>query len=235
MAYDVLGNRGEEESQGFFSLVDKTPPQAKVLMPNGGERWRVGERDTIRFKAEDNIGVDSLDIFLSYDGGRSYQDTIAFHITDDSLFAWQITDSLTSDSCQIKVVAYDGGGNVGVDESDSLFSILPPEGVADQGLTPGIPKEFSLSQNYPNPFNPATTIRYQLSAVGRPRSTVTLRIYNLLGELVRTLVDKEQAPGYYSVVWDGKDNLGEEVSSGVYFYRLKAGGFSQVKKMLLMR
>ncbi len=248
VAYDFLGNSGVGETQGFFRLVDRTPPQVEVIVPNGGEKWRVGEEDTVRFRADDNIGVDSLSIFLSYDGGRSYPDTIVQSMSDDSLFIWQITDSLTSDSCLVKVVAYDGGGNVGMDESDSLFSILPPEGVDNRGLSSDLPQEFGLSQNYPNPFNGTTAISYQLSGVSprssavggsRARATstihVSLKVYNVLGELVRTLVDEEQGPGYYRVLWGGKDNLGREISSGVYFYRLRAGGFSVVRKVLMLR
>ena len=112
-----------------------------------------------------------------------------------------------------------------MDESDSLFSILPPEGLNNQGLASNLPKEFALSQNYPNPFNPSTTIPFQLpavsgqqSAVSGRRTAVTLKVYNVLGELVRTLVNEEQGPGWYRVIWDGKDSLGKEVSSGVYFY-----------------
>jgi hypothetical protein len=83
-----------------------------------------------------------------------------------------------------------------------------------------LPDHFSLDQNYPNPFNPTTVISYQLSGISPHRTT--LRVYNILGQEVRTLVDKKQLPGYYSVVWDGRDGLGKEVSSGVYFYRIQA-------------
>ena len=98
-----------------------------------------------------------------------------------------------------------------------------------------LPQRIALSQNYPNPFNPSTLIRYHLSAVrGRP-SAVTLKIYNVLGQLVSTLVDERQVPGYYSVSWDGRDSLGKEVSSGIYFYRMKAGDFVKTRKMILLK
>ncbi len=98
-----------------------------------------------------------------------------------------------------------------------------------------IPANYFLSQNYPNPFNPTTVISYQLPATGGQRSAVSLKVYNVLGQEVRTLVDEEQPPGYYSVSWDGRDSEGEEVCSGVYFYRLKAGGFTKSRRMLLLR
>ncbi len=98
-----------------------------------------------------------------------------------------------------------------------------------------LPKEYGLSQNYPNPFNPTTIVRYQLSAEEGPRMAVTLKVYNVLGQLVRTLVDKEQAPGYYSVVWDARDDYGRELASGVYLYRLEVGKYSSSKKLLLLK
>jgi len=92
---------------------------------------------------------------------------------------------------------------------------------------------YELGQNWPNPFNSTTAISYQLSEVSPHRTT--LKIYNVLGQEVRMLVDEEQAPGYYSVVWDGRDNLGKDVSSGIYFCRLKVSRFSQTRKMVLIR
>jgi hypothetical protein len=93
------------------------------------------------------------------------------------------------------------------------------------------PTEFDLRQNYPNPFNPATTIQYAL-----PRaSEVSVAIYNVLGQRVRSLVNEHQDPGYKTVWWDGKDDGGNEVSSGVYFYRIEAGDFVQSKKMTLLK
>ena len=93
------------------------------------------------------------------------------------------------------------------------------------------PQGFSLSQNYPNPFNPRTSIRYALPQDAEVRLTV----YNVLGQRVATLVDEYQSAGYSTVWWDGKDANGDEVSSGVYFYRLTAGEFSEVKKMMMVK
>ncbi len=114
------------------------------------------------------------------------------------------------------------------------------EGVA-QGSNRGgeVPACLTLSQNYPNPFNSNTTINYQLSAIGGQRSAVSLKVYNILGQEVKTLVDERQPAGSYRVLWDGRDNYGKEVSSGVYFYRLEVkGGSSEMtktRKMILMR
>jgi hypothetical protein len=103
---------------------------------------------------------------------------------------------------------------------------------------PERPSNFQLKQNYPNPFNPATTIPFTVYGsqfiVHRPIHT-TLKIYNILGQLVRTLEDGEKKPGNYQVNWDGKDQDGKEVSSGIYFYVLKCERFKESRKMLLIR
>lgn len=94
-----------------------------------------------------------------------------------------------------------------------------------------IPSEFKLHQNYPNPFNPTTIIRYEL----KQASFVTLTVYNLLGQRVRTLVHSEMPAGSYDVMWDARSDSGAPVASGIYLYRIKAGNFSEIKKMVLIR
>lgn len=94
-----------------------------------------------------------------------------------------------------------------------------------------IPKAFAISQNYPNPFNPSTVIKYDLPEPGH----VKITIYNILGQKVRTVVDEDQEAGYKSVNWDGKDDQGKDVSTGIYFYQIKAGDFSVAKKMILLK
>lgn len=93
------------------------------------------------------------------------------------------------------------------------------------------PTEFNLSQNYPNPFNPETTIEYQLPRASR----IEVAVYNLAGQLVRTLRQAQQSAGKYKLSWDGKDERGNNVATGVYLYRLYAGEFSATKKMILAR
>ena len=97
-------------------------------------------------------------------------------------------------------------------------------GVRDERV--GIPEAFQLSQNFPNPFNPTTTIRYALPKAGN----VLLTIYNLRGEEVLKLINGEQPAGYHEISWDGS-----RLSSGIYFYSLRAGDFVQTKKMVLLK
>jgi len=96
-----------------------------------------------------------------------------------------------------------------------------------------LPLSFDLEQNYPNPFNLNTSITYSLF-LRRPEM-VTLKIYNLRGGLVRKLVDEKQVSGRHKVTWDGRNNLGEEVSSGIYFYVLKVGEETRVRKALMIK
>jgi hypothetical protein len=94
-----------------------------------------------------------------------------------------------------------------------------------------LPDKFNVSQNYPNPFNPATTVEFQL-----PRNSfVNLKIYDIQGRLVKTLLKEELEAGIHQAVWDGRDELGNAAASGVYLYHLQAGNFVQTRKMLLVR
>ena len=109
------------------------------------------------------------------------------------------------------------------------------------------PSIFTLFQNYPNPFNPITIIQYavsgrQMKAADGGRPTVdnsstrtTLNIYNILGQKVRTLVDEPKRAGSYEVIWDGKDDRGKDVASGIYFYKLTAGSYQKIRKMVLLK
>ncbi len=95
-----------------------------------------------------------------------------------------------------------------------------------------IPEVFSLSQNYPNPFNPTTQIAYALPQTAE----VNLKIFNVLGQRVRALLqNKHETAGVYGIEWDGKDDLGRYVSSGVYIYRIEAGDFVKSHKMMLLK
>ena len=89
-----------------------------------------------------------------------------------------------------------------------------------------LPLHFSLGQNYPNPFNPSTTIRYSVPTAGK----VLIRVYNILGQDVATLVNTQQSAGTYNVIFDAS-----RLASGMYFYRISSGNFVQVKKMLLLK
>ena len=94
-----------------------------------------------------------------------------------------------------------------------------------------VPKVFTLSQNAPNPFNPSTVIGFDLASL----LPVRLAVYSAAGQKVRELVSGHMRAGRHSIYWDGRDAAGTPVSSGVYLYRLEAGGRSETKRMLLLR
>ena len=106
---------------------------------------------------------------------------------------------------------------------DKSFSTLTPTGVSNES---GFPSQFALGQNYPNPFNPTTFISFDLPAAAH----VTLKVYTILGMEVNTLIDGEEKAGSVKVKFDS-----DGLSNGIYFYKLSAGGFHEVRKMVLMK
>lgn len=114
--------------------------------------------------------------------------------------------------------------------SDSITVDIPPL-VSVKDVASSIPAEFELYQSYPNPFNPTTTIKYQLpDQVWNDNVNVSLKVYDILGRAVATLVNKKQKPGYYEISWDAKNN-----SSGIYFYKIQAGKFVKTKKLVVLK
>jgi flagellar hook assembly protein FlgD len=99
------------------------------------------------------------------------------------------------------------------------------------GNAPQLPVEYALSQNYPNPFNPTTEVQFTVPQT----SDVTIVVFDMLGQEVRTLYAGQVNRGTYSVQWDGLNNSGSKMSSGSYVYRMIAGEFVQSKKMILMK
>ena len=126
-----------------------------------------------------------------------------------------------------------------IDEVGNVYSLPSIEGhvkihsagIEQNTAQENIPSRFVLDQNYPNPFNSQTMISYQLPR----RSLVKLEVYNILGQKVCTLINEIQKPGIYHVAWDGRDDRDQDLPSGVYFCRLKAGNFRQVRKMIILR
>jgi hypothetical protein len=119
--------------------------------------------------------------------------------------------------------AGDYAERIPANESSVIITPSINTGIAEAA---DMPAQFALEQNYPNPFNPTTHVRIQMRVTG----SVSLRIFDVLGREVETLVSGEKPPGTYELVWDAS-----RFASGTYFYRLSAGEFSQVRKMILMK
>jgi hypothetical protein len=126
-----------------------------------------------------------------------------------------------------EAISYEADGTVGTIRKPLILST---EGIAFE-VKGNVPAKFSLSQNYPNPFNPMTTIEYSLPE----QSQVTLEVFNILGQRVKTLVNAVEPIGRHRIVWDGKDAQGKDVASGIYFYRLEAGEFTDSKRMVILK
>ncbi len=116
---------------------------------------------------------------------------------------------------------YAAGPIYWIDESE--VSIVEPSEM--------VPEQFVLYPNYPNPFNPTTTLRYDLPE----DSHVSIMIFDLMGREIRTLINKQQSAGIKSIMWDGTNDLGQPLSAGMYLYRISAGDFHSVKKMVLLK
>jgi len=119
-----------------------------------------------------------------------------------------------------------------IDIRDGQNSILPARGDGwEYRLTPELPTTYGLNQNYPNPFNLQARISYQMPEPG----LVSIKIYNIRGQMVRMLVDEYKTAGYHCEVWDGKNNAGQEIASGIYTYRMESNSFSATRKMVLIK
>lgn len=121
--------------------------------------------------------------------------------------------------------------------TQALLSTPTAQGVRVEGMDVQLPSTFVLQQNYPNPFNPTTTIEFSLGGTSEGALTqhVNLDIYNILGQHVKTLVDRDLVPGNYKVEWDATDNGGKRVASGIYLYKLQVDRESKSKKMLFLK
>jgi hypothetical protein len=176
--------------------------------------------------------ITSLDVRVNVDGVSTWMVPVAGQVMEypvqlmgsDLELAWDVDQS---DVNQWQLVM--DGRAQSLSGRGSLSLNVSPMDMALR-YTP-LPHQFALETNYPNPFNPSTTIRYQLKH-GTP---VSLMVYDINGQLVRTLVSGEQPAGRHAIPWDGHNTAGSQVGAGVFLYELRAGSFRSVQKMLLMK
>jgi len=167
------------------------------------------------YRSEDNDVFDRVSSLISGDG------------TSDTFTSFSFVDSEVPGTDVLYYYLRQLDLNGTATRSTVIEVMLAPTAVLAQAL----PTATELSQNYPNPFNPETTIHFDLAI----ESGVSLRIYDLTGQVVRTLVSGSLPAGSYVELWDGRNELGIKVGSGVYFYELQAGSFSSKKKMTLLQ
>jgi len=168
------------------------------------------------------VGTDNVKWFGTGNGVSSFDGTTWTTFTTDDGLVGNYIRAIAVDADNVK---WFGVYGVGV----SRFGEIPVSVENPQN----IPAVIDIRENFPNPFNPSTTLQYAI-----PEGTsfhVKLNVYDVRGALVRTLVNQIINPGIHSVLWDGTDQTGNKVSSGVYLYRIQAGRFSKTNKMLLIR
>jgi len=177
----------------------------------------------IRWSGRDDAngsGIQSYTIYVTEDS--SLFRTLATDITDTSLV---FTGDLSKTYRFFSIAKDNVGNSEPMKTKEELIVTLIPEPPEE------LPREFILYQSYPNPFNPVANIKY---ALPKPAKT-KIAIYNLMGQQVRVLIDSDQPAGYHTIQWDGTNDGGNKVATGQYFYRMKAGDFVKVRKMMLIR
>ncbi|RME25264.1 MAG: choice-of-anchor D domain-containing protein [Candidatus Zixiibacteriota bacterium] len=183
--------------------------------------------------------VQELDIYVSTTGPDSADFNYAATVViDDNIWPpiYKFDQTFVAKYVKIVIVRPDLGEEwrqiveFALGELDEVLNMPAPKRTV-QSESVELPTEYSLSQNYPNPFNPATTISYTLPEA----QDVDIAVYNIKGDLVKQLVSGRQDAGLYSITWDATNDAGQKVTTGVYFYRIKAGAFTETKKMLLIR
>jgi len=170
------------------------------------------------------------DIILNWDAASALRSLTGYRIYRNDVSIGEVTDATTYTDLNVPTGTYTYfvTGIYGQYESESTNEVIVEHTEADDPL---IPTHTILIGNYPNPFNPETKIDFSLLDA----DNVDLIIYNIKGEKVKKLINSKLDAGFHSVVWDGKDDNGKKVASGIYLYRFKTTNISQVKKMMLMK
>ena len=228
---------------------------ARFRMDHGGALPGIGEELVVMVSLEDYEEVRGYGLSVAYD--HEALDFVETRVVDNPLGEAVLAhpQSVVSEDGEVSIAAF--GETVADGEIEIGLVFMPTREIEEGyieiyggGLQDGSyglnrmttpveirietrPEVYALENNYPNPFNPETTIRYQLPEAGE----VTLEVYNMLGQVVRTLVEREfQSAGRYLYKWDAADDNGRSLSSGVYFYRITAGReFQSHKRMLLLK
>jgi PKD repeat protein len=186
--------------------------------PNGGEVWIVGETEEVTWA---DANVYDVKIELSVDNGSNWS-TIVESTPNTGSYSWIVASQDSSDECLIRITNIDDG--LVYDARDAAFTIDMITGVEE--IQTDIPTEFDLSQNYPNPFNPVTLIKYQVPNT----SHVSIKVFDLTGQEVATLVNQVKEVGTYEIKFDARN-----LASGVYLYRMIAGDFTSVRKLNVLK
>lgn len=198
------------------------------LSPHGGEKFKGQSVQFIDWiSAVPGDSTTRVRLELSTSGPAGPWTLLADSLPNNGRYQWRVPAGLNSTNCHLRYTVRTRGG-LSVSAVTRPFTIIGTTSVATGTQ---LPAEFRLEQNYPNPFNPQTTIRFEIPKMG----FVSLKVYDVLGREVATLVNEVQDSGFRSVVFPAKGDDGSHLPSGVYFARLRYGGLSQTRMMLLAR
>ena len=216
---DLIADACEELGAFQFDLVFD-PAQVEIEEVTPGNLWNASENKICSAGPYRDLAKGRMKYGVYSLGTRPGMDGSGVIVTVEMV-------SKVEGVIHLDVERVEAGDMLGV----PLWVTMVGESVPTVVECADVPDRFTLSQNYPNPFNPETTISYDAART----STVRLSVYSLSGQLIRALVDEEHPAGTYSVTWDGKDDLGRDVASGVYLCRMEAGDHGAMRKMLLIR
>ena len=218
--------QGEIRDTIWFIATDTI----RVIRPrltafNEGGDFAAGATTVVTWENPDAGDFASNELWFTQDDGETWT-VLATDLTGTQ-YTWKIP-VLDTETARLRVVSYNASEVIGFDTSNVPFTIASSATGVD---SPVLPRSYELSQNAPNPFNPKTTIEFALPKPGLTQLTV----YDARGRQIRTLLAEPRDAGYHAVTWDGIDDNGQRVSSGVYFYRLSSGDFVQQKRMVLVK
>ena len=224
IARDAAGLQGVGFSDSL-AVEDPDGPTAALTYPVGGETLNGGNDATVTWSAFDCSGVDSTRIRVSYDNGSTWS-LLTEQGPPDTSWTWAVPDT-TADSCLVEIRVRDALGNPTIDVS-GIFAISGTPLAADgpAGITAPV-----LARVFPNPMRGATRIAYSLPGA----MDVHLRVYDLRGRVVRTLVEGPVGAGYHEHTWDGTADDGRRAAAGIYFTVLDTPGERQTRKIVLAR
>ncbi|MGH1366422.1 MAG: T9SS type A sorting domain-containing protein [Calditrichia bacterium] len=222
VATDMGGNESERSASATAMPQDNVAPSApENLSANGGSgvvelAWQVNEEEDVQ----------NYIVYRSSSSPIIPTDTIA--VVSHPIVMFTDSSAIPETEYYYWVAAVDVNGN---ESSLSISATAIASPLVGINTLTGVPTAFELYQNFPNPFNPSTTITFDLPT----NEVVQLAIYNMLGQVVRILVAEELPAGRVSVTWDGANEFGERLSSGVYLYRIEAGNIVQTRKLVMMK
>ncbi len=223
VAFDAQMNSAADTSDAAFAVGDDDQPAVAISYPVGGELVNAGDVLNIQAAVGDNVGVDSVCVSYTLDDGGSWTPIACGAVGFP--YPWA-TPATASDSCRVRVEAWDAAGNTASAMSDSTFSLVASTAVpgAFAGITHAV-----LLQSRPNPMGATgATFAFYLPA----DSPVTLTIYDISGRRVKTVASGSLSGGYHEILWDGGSDTGAAVSHGIYFYVLQTPDRREVRKLV---